>query len=459
VPEQKNLFVPVAVAFVVVCLMFWRVIVFTALVLAALAALAVTAWVVLAVIRFARATPAARRNYPRSVLCRFRWRSITRNLGLAQVDQHARDRSGTARRRHVRHPRVRVRADEHGVTARVKTVPGTGRKEFEDVVQHLADAGRFQRVSVQQAKPGHLTVRGLVRDPLAEPLAAAALPPFDGRHITLGRDEQGAMRRVSLAGHAGSCWAGNPGRGKTESALSLAVQMVPSLLVDFWVLDGGACDWSHFAHGAAGYVDDDLQAAEDMLAGLDRKMRARRRNLEAELGVRNGWLRGPTEAYRLQWLLVEEAPFYLSLDAVKGDKKLEAHVLACRGFVAQLLRRGRAPMFHTSLLGQKITSTSIPPDLRDLCGLRWSFGTSTIEAAAACLGADIRQYAAVQPTMLQGDDYIGVATVLLPTGQSPYTLVKFPAVGEDLADKVALNLAAPVPSAVPVNLPASVSVP
>jgi hypothetical protein len=54
---------------------------------------------------------------------------------------------------------------------------------------------------------------------------------------------------------------------------------------------------------------------------LDRLMRDRRRGLESDLGVRNAWRVGPTEDYQLQWVLVEEAQFYLSLDAVKGVKK------------------------------------------------------------------------------------------------------------------------------------------
>jgi hypothetical protein len=40
---------------------------------------------------------------------------------------------------------------------------------------------------------------------------------------------------------------------------------------------------------------------------------------------------------------VEEAPFCLSPDAVKGDKKREAQVAACHGFLAGLLIPGVVP--------------------------------------------------------------------------------------------------------------------
>lgn len=419
-----------------------------------------------AAVRFALLPRAGKRNWLRARWCRFRWKWLSRNADLGYIDKHHRRALRprlpftTAVRvvpdpvHKLRWPAARFYATEYGIEARIRTIPKVGREEVEAVAPYIADAWRCHRVQITQPKPGRLIVRGLVKEPLAEPLSAARLPAFDGRHVTLGRDEWGVMRRVSLANHAGSCWAGNPGRGKTESALALAVQLAPSPLVDMWVLDGGACDWSHFAHGAAGYVDDDLEAAADMLATLEHKMRTRRRQLEADLGVRNAWLRGPTPDYRLQWVLVEEAPFYLSMDAVKGDREREKLVLMIRGLIAQLLRRGRAPMFHTSLMGQKITTSSIPPDLRDLCGLRWSFGTSTIESAVAALGDDIRHYATVQPTLLQGDDYVGVASTLLPTGQSPYTLIKWPKVGEELADQVALDLAAgPAPRTPATPLP------
>jgi hypothetical protein len=223
--------------------------------------------------------------------------------------------------------------------------------------------------------------------------------------------------------------------------------------VDTWILDGGACDWQPFADGVAGYVGDDLAAAVDMLQLLDTLMGDRRRNLQRDRGVRNGWALGPAEDYRLQWVLIEEAPFFLDLDAVKGDRKREEYVRSCRGLLAGLLRRGRAPLFHTTLIAQKGTGTGgLPPDLRDLCGLRWSFGLATTEAAAAILGDDIRRHETMNPTLLQGAEHVGVASVLLRAGQSPYTLLKFPEVGQDRADQLAARLAARGP-VMPAGVP------
>lgn len=406
-----------------------------------------------AVVMFVRLPRQAKRHYPSALWYRFRHRWLMTSLDLAYRDEHRRkvrpiplgtstthDRSAPSRMR-LRFPPAHYRADPYGLVVKLKTIPKVSAADIEKNAVYLQDALKAVRVSVTQPKPGRVEVRAFRHDPLTEPLAASALPAFDGRRVTLGRDERGAMRQISLANHSGSVWAGSPGRGKTESALSLAYQLAPSPLVDMWILDGGANDWQHFADGAAGYVADDLDAAEDMLATLDRCMCARRRSLESDLGVRNAWNHGLTPDYRLQWLLMEEAPFYLSLDAVKGHKVNTDHVTAIRGFVASLLRRGRAPAFHVSMIGQKITTSSIPPDLRDLCGVRWSFGCSTTDSAVAALGADIREYDSLSPVQLQGDEHVGIATTLLATGSSPYTLLRWPAIGEALADRTALELA------------------
>ena len=413
-----------------------------ALIILILAVLAVfpAARAALAVYRFIRLPAEGRRHYLPARWHRLRWKRLSRNLGLAAVDKHL---GGLDSRRapKVNYPKVRFRADEFGWAVHMKLIPGVSREEVEKAGVHLANAWGAWRVGIQQPRPGRLVVRALRRDPLAEPLPATVLPGFDGRHLVLGRDQESAIRRASLANHSGSCWAGNPGRGKTEAALSLAYQLAPSPLVDMHVLDGGACDWQHFDGVAASYVADDLDAAADLLAGLDRKMGTRRQNLEADLGVRNGWVRGPSPAYKLQWVLIEESPFYLSLETVKGDKRREGLVTACRGFTTSLLRRGRAPLFHTSLVSQRLTTSSLPSDIRDLCGLRWSFGCSTVDAAVAAVGDDIRRFETMSPVQLQGDEHVGVACARLVTGTSPYTLLRFPAIGEDLADATVLELA------------------
>jgi DNA segregation ATPase FtsK/SpoIIIE, S-DNA-T family len=401
----------------------------------------------IALVRFAWMPPAAKRNYPAAVWARFRWRALARRLDLARPDPHRHSVAipltssavTMGHRDRLLYPRARFRAGNYGLTVQVRTIPGVGREQVEAQADHLANALGAWRVSVAQPRPRRLEIRAFRRDPLTEPFPVSALPPFNGRHVTLGRDEDAHMRPVSLAGHSGSCWSGSPGRGKTECGLALACQLASSPAVEWFIADGGELDWTPFENGAARY-ETELDGVVDMLHQLAAGMNARRRNLQADLGVRNGWAVGPSPDYPLRWLLMEEAPAFLQVPEKRGKRRDladEAHAL-----VAGLLRRGRAPLYHTSLVTQKATTTGgLHPDLRDLCGLRWSFGVATVDGAASILGADIREHPTMCPTLLQGPEHVGVASALLPTGKSPYTLLRFPEVGQERADRLALELA------------------
>jgi S-DNA-T family DNA segregation ATPase FtsK/SpoIIIE len=155
----------------------------------------------------------------------------------------------------------------------------------------------------------------------------------------------------------------------------------------------------------------------------------------------------------LCWTLLDESHVFFDLDSAKAmGKQAELHVRSCRMLAAELLRRGRKVMMHTTLIAQKPTSSSIPPDLRDLAGLRMSFATSTTEMSVASLGDDVRNYPTLNPTTLQSDEHIGVAVARLATGSDLFTRLRVPFVDEDQADNVARQIV-PDPEA-PVIEPA-----
>ena len=87
---------------------------------------------------------------PRAAWAAVRWHHLTRNLGLAYQDKH--------RQGKVRRPRAIVLPGRHGVVAWVRTVPGSGRAEFDQAAEHIADYWRVQRVSVTRPRPGRLRV-------------------------------------------------------------------------------------------------------------------------------------------------------------------------------------------------------------------------------------------------------------------------------------------------------------
>ena len=425
------------------------------LVLAAdVARIAVPAAAVLALafasVRFARATPAARRNYPRAWLARLRWRWLMRNLGLAKVDQHARDKAaasaGKGRRPPIHHPRVRIRATHHGLVASVKTVPGSGRAEFEKAAGHIADEWGCTRVQVSQPRPGRLIVRGLVTDPLAAKFGPEGAPAGTYEHpdVTrpyLGLSEFAEHRHLSLRGQTGIVIGGQPGRGKSSLIGSLLCQWGPSPVVQLAAADGkGSADMEDWHPRMWLHADDDLEAAVSLLEDCHALMRARLGCVVQVTGAKNSWHVGPTEAWPLVVVILDECQQYLDVASYKGDKEREALSRRCVALTAELIRKGRSAMFVTVLATQKPTTDSIPSTCSANAGISLCFGVKTIEAAAAVLGPDIREYGSVSPVGLRDDSMVGVLTSTLPTGQDPFTRVRVPGFTEaEIAERASAS--------------------
>jgi S-DNA-T family DNA segregation ATPase FtsK/SpoIIIE len=409
-------------------------------VLAVLAAVAA----VVAVVRFAMLIPAARRYWLAARWHRAGWRRLARNLRLAYEDRH---RGGIDSRRgpSVNYPRARFRPDPFGFVVNLKLIPGVGRAEVEKAADHLATAWSCWRVGVTQPKPGRLVVRAMRRDPLAEPLPSGVLPSFDGRRLLLGRDEFGSLRFARLDTISGSVIGGLPGRGKSVLAASFAVQLAVPIVRPYIADGGGGADWSPWSARAAAYADD-LPGAVGVLELAHGEMTKRLASVAEVTGHRNAWVVGPSEAWPLCWVLLDESHVFFDIESAKAlGRDVEKHVRSCRMLAGELLRRGRKVMMHTTLIAQKPTSSSIPPDLRDLAGLRLSFACSTTEMAVASLGDDIRNYPTLNPTTLQPDEYIGVAVARMSTGSDLFTRLRVPFVDEDLADEVARQISTTVP--------------
>ena len=431
-------------------------------VMVAAAAVVVLARLVVAAVRLVRADRPTRVNMARAWWHARRWPYLARQLRLAREETSGRltrralpgaDSAPVAEgaRVRLRYPKARFRATRYGMRIDMRALPGAcGQLELERAADHLRHSWRAVRVEVSSPRPGRLRVMSFRTDPLTEPVPASVLPPFDGRNLTLGRDSAGDLRTVSLANLSGSVIAGMPGRGKTESALGLAVQLAPSPDVEWHIIDGGACDWQVWEPLASTYTDDDIFAARASLEDAHAEMVRRRREL-ATMPVRNGW--AGVAPWPFYWVLMEEAHWYLDDAITKGDKAKEAETRAIKAMAGQLLRRGRAARMHVTMVVQKATGTGgMPPDLRDLCGLRWSMGVPTTDMAVAVLGDDIKKHESLSPCLLQSPEHVGIASALLTTGTTPYTLIKFPHIGQLADETIAAHRdRAPEPLSVPVT--------
>jgi S-DNA-T family DNA segregation ATPase FtsK/SpoIIIE len=378
---------------------------------------------------------------------------------LAYPDRH---RKGKTRR-----PRAIVLPSRHGVVARVRTVPGSGRKEFDQDAQHFADAWRVQRVSVSQPKPGRLVVRGLVRDPLLEHLEVNQECVTDLRRLYLGRDEHGQDRYADLANVPGICVGGMPGAGKSSEITSWLTQLAASPAVQFALIDGKGCgEFDDLVPRAWLTGGDDLDEALGILEAVHGVMTDRLACVRKVLGTKNAWSAtparraGPTAEWPLVVTVVDECQQVFDIAAVKGDKQLEAKIRRCIFLASSLVRRGRSACMVTIPATQKPTGDSVPVGLRDNCPLSLSFAVRTTDAAVAVLGSAIRNYESYSPVGLVLPEYTGVATVTLRTGQDPFTRLRGPWVSEDQAAAAAsatAHLRKDPRTALPVVVPDDVS--
>jgi DNA segregation ATPase FtsK/SpoIIIE, S-DNA-T family len=430
------------------------------LVLALVAAVLVVLAIGSAVARFAAAPRAAKRNYPRMIWCRWRWRWLTRNLGLAYPDPHGkikhRGAIGPAIGSHVRierqkgrvrYPRARFRADAYGVRAYVKTTPRAGRAEFEAHSQHIADTWRCHRVQVSQPRPGRLVVRGLRTDPLAEPLAVTPqmgevyADPF---RPYLGRDEWSAHRWADLRGLTGVTIGGLPDYGKTSLVLELLCQLAGSSSVQFVLIDGkGGGDYQCWDDRAWLTCGDDLATAADTWARVEGLMNRRLAAVGTIPGPRNRWHVGPTPDYPLIVTVADECHTFFDLEAAKAyGKDAEQLARRCRTSGRELVKKGRSVLLLNVFITQKQTGDAIPTSIRDICGLGFSFACRTRDAAVAALGEQIRDYPSYCPSQLQAKpDYVGVTTATLPTGADPFVRLRVPEVTEAMANARAARTA------------------
>jgi S-DNA-T family DNA segregation ATPase FtsK/SpoIIIE len=403
----------------------------------------------IAVTRFALCPAAAKRHYPAMIRARLRWKHLARQLGFARLEVVNRSGDPMLDARPVmHHPKAKFRADQFGWHARVRTVPKVGRAQLEQSADHVANAWRCHRVSVTQTGPGRIVLRGMRRDPLAEPFGQDGAPAgtYDGApdptRLYVGRDEFGADRYAPIAGLTGVSVVGLPGYGKTSLVLSWLMQLAGTPAVTFVFIDGknggDYRDWAPRAWLTAGDELDDAAATLDEVHSL---MRDRLRAVGTGTGPRNRWHVGPTEDYPLVVVIIDEAHTFFDLDAVKGNKDAELQARACRHLTGQLIKKGRSVLFLTVLLTQKGTSDAIPTAIRDNCGLGLSFAVKTKDAAVAGLGEAIKEYPSYCPTGLRDRSMIGVATASLPTGADPFVRIRVPEISEDAAADRALATA------------------
>ncbi|MBE9498457.1 cell division protein FtsK [Streptomyces sp. GKU 257-1] len=405
-------------------------------------------WVV---VRYVRADRMMRASIRQAVRVRFGWRRLAPMAGLSVQDKTPPavviSQGGKAPKPRVIIPKVKVRPDRYGVVVRATCVPKVSLAEFQKAAPYLADAWRCTRVSVLPDKPGQIVVRGVRVDPLIVPTehVPTGEVPEELARWHLGLDEYAQPISVDLSDVPGVTVAGLPGYGKTSLVNRFICDTAPSAAVQFAFADGKVTsshegDYADLEQRAFAFVGDDLADANKLFKRLVELRRARSASIRAVLGVKNMWHVGPSDAWPLVVLVVDEAHTYFR-DYKGSDpqtKKLAALAAENARLVEDLVKKGRSVGMLVLIATQKATGDAIPTFIRDVCPVGLSFAQKTAEAAVVALGEDIRNWPDANPTALQDPAYVGVAS-MAHQGRPGFARIRTPYVADTDTARIAAD--------------------
>ena len=371
------------------------------------------------------------------------WRRTAARVGLIQTDHAAKvgadiplpaelRRTGEAPK--VLVPKIRVHVERWGLRIEVETLGRLGLGEFQAAADYLADAWRVPLVRVERSKPGFIRIRALLRDPLTVPTdyTPAGAVDLDSWHV--GHDQDGQPVTVRCSGVSGVVVAGLSGYGKTSLINTRISQLAVSGAVQFVMIDGkGGPDYDDLFARAWLACKDELTEVRDRLGKVHRLMLLRQTGIKTVLGTKNMWSVGPSEAWPLVVVIVDEAHTFFN--ETKTDKERDKLTAEIARMVEELIRKGRNVGIQVILATQKATGDAIPTRIRDNCQVAISFAQRTSEAAVAALGSDIADYPESHPRRLQHADYIGVASMVAEARRG-FTLVRTPYTSDDTAESI-----------------------
>lgn len=373
------------------------------------------------------------------------WRRTAARVGLIQADHAAKvgadiplpaelRRNGETPKTLI--PKIKVHVETWGLRIEVETLGRLGLGEFQAAADYLADAWRVPLVRIERSKPGFIRIRVLLRDPLTVP--TDYVPDQSGAvdlsSWLIGRDQDASPVTVRCSGVSGVVIAGLAGYGKTSLINTRISQLAVSGAVQFVIIDGkGGPDYDDLFVRAWLAAKDDLTEVVEKLRKVHRLMVLRQSGIKPVLGVKNIWAVGPSEAWPLVVVIIDEAHTFLNETKDRDHDKLTGEISR---IVEELIRKGRNVGIQTVLATQKATGDAIPTRIRDNCQVAISFAQRTSEASVAALGSDIADYPEAHPRRLQHPDYIGVAS-MVTEGRPGFTLVRTPYTADDTAEQIA----------------------
>src|SRR5262249_11196978 len=159
-----------------------------------------------------------------------------------------------------------------------------------------------------------LRIRAVRRDPLLEPLEIkpSGLRPSDLERCVPGRDEYAELVSMRLSNVPGIVVAGVPGYGKSNVIAQFIVHFAPSEAFQLAIVDGkGGGDYEDAAVRCFAWAGDDLIEANRIFQRVYELRRRRSDCITSLLGVKNMWHLGPSAAWPLVVLIIDEAHTFL----------------------------------------------------------------------------------------------------------------------------------------------------
>lgn len=410
--------------------------------LTAVCAVGALVWAVFVVLRYVRADTALRDSIRQAYRIRHGWKRLAPMMGLSVTDRtptfraSLQTKDGQAPKPRVLTPKLTTKPDRFGVIVRATCLPRIGVAEYTKAAPYLADAWGAVRVSVLPDGPGKVRMRAVRTDPLITPTVfwPSGVEPPDLTVWDIGVDEYAERVALRMADVPGMTVAGLPGYGKTSLIARIFCTLAPSGAVQFAVADGKVTsadegDYADIVGRCFAFVGDDLAEANALFKRLVELRRLRSSSIRRLLGRSNMWHGGPTRAWPLVVLIIDEAHTYFR-DYKGSDaetRKLAALAAENARLVEDLVKKGRSVGVVVLLATQKATGDAIPTFIRDVCPVGMSFAQKTADAAVAALGEDIRNWPDADPVALQDPAYVGVASMSI-AGRPGFTRVRTPLV-------------------------------
>lgn len=402
----------------------------------------------------------ARRAHRDAAYVRRHWRPILRDLRLVlKTTRTTRNASAQQSVAQLKYPKLkRIRSDDYGIIAKVELVPRVKLGDFQDKAEDLANYWRMIRVTATQLEPNVLEVRAVRRDPLlVKTLAVFPDMPKTLRYYPAGVDDFGMPVNLRLHSSSGIGVFGMPRFGKTSFILGLITYFAPSDSVAFLIADGkstGGCDADYMdvAPRAHSVIGNDPLVFNQWAKQIEMVRRMRAATMRQARGVRNFWDAGPSPEWPLIMPIIDECHNFFDIIPAGGNPDMTfRNGIAAENahLVANIVRMGPSAGILPVLTTQKSTSDGIPTMIRDNLHSKICYAVATDEAVHAALGKMINRFPEANPINFQHEDYIGVATMMMPD-RPGYMRVRTPFCRDQVAAAVCERTAHLVrPSALP----------